>query len=50
MIRVENLTHHYGVRPVLSDISFEIATGELVVLLGPSGMGETTLLGGLAAG
>jgi len=48
MIRVENLTHHYGVRPVLSDISMEIRTGELVVLLGPNGMGKTTLLGCLA--
>ena len=48
MIRVENLTHHYGIRPVLSDISMEIRTGELVVLLGPNGMGKTTLLGCLA--
>ena len=31
-------------RPAVDHISFEIPTGELVVLLGPSGCGKTTLL------
>lgn len=48
MLRVENLTHHYGLRPVLSDVSLEVQTGELVVLLGPNGMGKSTLLGCMA--
>jgi ABC-type multidrug transport system ATPase subunit len=48
MIRVVHLTQHYGVRPVLVDLNFEIATGELVTVLGPNGMGKSTLLAALA--
>lgn len=48
MIRVVDVTHHYGVRPVLKNVSLEIKTGEVVVVVGPNGMGKTTLLGVLA--
>jgi ABC-type multidrug transport system ATPase subunit len=48
MIRVVKLTQHYGVRPVLIDLSMEIATGELVTVLGPNGMGKSTLLAAMA--
>jgi ABC-type multidrug transport system ATPase subunit len=48
MIRVENVTHHYGIRPILKNISLEINTGEVVVVVGPNGMGKTTLLGVIA--
>src|SRR5262245_57288444 len=48
MIRVVNVTHHYGVRSVLKDFNFEIKTGYVVVVVGPNGMVKTTLLGVLA--
>lgn len=48
MIRLVELTQHYGVRPVLRGIDLEIATGELVTVLGPNGMGKTTLLAVMA--
>jgi len=48
MIRVVKLTQHYSVRPVLVDVSLEIQTGELVTVLGPNGMGKSTLLAAMA--
>jgi ABC-2 type transport system ATP-binding protein len=48
MICVVDVTHHYGVRPVLRRVSLEVQRGELVAVLGPNGMGKTTLLGVIA--
>lgn len=48
MIQVSQLTHHYGIRPVLIDIDLVIDEGELVTVVGPNGMGKSTLLGVLA--
>lgn len=30
LIRLDHVTHHYGIRPVLREVSFEIRTGEVV--------------------
>jgi ABC-type multidrug transport system ATPase subunit len=48
VIRVVNLTQHYGIRPVLTNVSLEVKTGELITLLGPNGMGKSTLLAAMA--
>ncbi len=44
MIRFENVTKLYGEKKVLADLSFTLAEKGIVALMGPSGIGKTTLL------
>jgi putative spermidine/putrescine transport system ATP-binding protein len=44
VLRVESLAKRYGGRVVFEDVSFSIARGTLTSLVGPSGVGKTTLL------
>jgi len=48
VIELLDITQHYGVRPVLRGITLRVERGEVVVILGPNGMGKTTLLGVMA--
>jgi ABC-2 type transport system ATP-binding protein len=43
VIEVRNLTHRYGDRVALSNVSFEVKKGEIFGLLGPNGGGKSTL-------
>jgi ABC-type multidrug transport system ATPase subunit len=48
MIKVVGVSYHYGVRPVLRGIDLTIQKGELVALMGPNGMGKSTLMSVIA--
>ena len=42
-LTVENLSFSYGQHPVLRGVSFTAKAGELLAILGPNGVGKTTL-------
>jgi polar amino acid transport system ATP-binding protein len=44
MIKVEHLSKRYGALEVLRDINVEIAQGEVISIIGPSGTGKSTFL------
>ncbi len=48
MIEVVDVTQHYGIRPVLRKINLSIPSGSLAAVIGPNGMGKSTLLGVIA--
>ncbi len=43
-IRVRHLSHRFGARDVLRDVSFDVAHGEIFGFIGPNGAGKTTTI------
>jgi len=48
VIAAQSLTRRFGMRTVVSDVSFEVGRSEILALLGPNGAGKTTTLRMLA--
>jgi ABC-2 type transport system ATP-binding protein len=44
MLTISNVSHHYGLRPILKDINLTVPRGELLAVMGPNGVGKSTLL------
>ena len=49
MIHARNLTKTFGATTAVKNVSFDVAAGEVFVLLGPNGSGKTTTVRVLAA-
>ena len=47
-LTLQNLTIKYTAKPVIHDLSLDINDGEMISLLGPSGVGKTTILKAIA--
>jgi iron complex transport system ATP-binding protein len=43
-LTVDSVSFRYGAMPVLDEVTFSVARGEMVGLLGPNGAGKSTLL------
>lgn len=44
LLQIANLTKSFGTNQVLKSVSLDVAAGEVVTVIGPSGGGKTTLL------
>lgn len=43
VLEIDNLTRRFGARAAVDGVSFSVAAGEIVGLLGPNGSGKTTI-------
>ena len=47
-LEIKNLSHSYGQKPALQNVSLDAQKSEVLALLGPSGSGKSTLLAAIA--
>jgi iron complex transport system ATP-binding protein len=47
-IEIKHLSHAFGSRPVLQNISFSVSARDFFIIIGPNGSGKTTLLKSIA--
>ncbi len=43
-IKVDGLSHSYGIKKILNDISFSIGRGGFFIIIGANGSGKTTVM------
>ncbi len=48
MIEINNLSVNYGTNTVISDLNFSLAKNEILMLVGPTGCGKSTILKAIA--
>ncbi len=44
MIKLENVSHYYGNKKIINDVTIEIPKGDMIFITGSSGAGKSTLL------
>lgn len=50
MLKVENLSVSYGDLTILRDVSFDLESGEWLMIVGPNGAGKSTLINAVTGG
>lgn len=50
MLSLNSITIRYSSRPILHDITFDVQSGEVLALIGPNGVGKSTLIRAISGG